>query len=743
MSSASNSAQSLPARRSRLRARVAAAAFAFVVCATLWMPVRAQVADVPAQSPSRAAKAPAGAASPAPTSSTDTATGMRLRAARIRTGIATMERVQVQLDWPADAAQGRLRLRVGSLDAPGLGYRFRNVDWQCPLRRDGAGGWRCTGPLQGAPGEGGGLGAPLRLDLALGTAVTDLQLTQGAARFAVTRNAAAPDDTRIDLTQVPVQWAQALLSQAWADGRMRSGTLAGALRVHAPARGPLRVQGPLSLSGLALETPDGSIAAEGVNAKLALDYRSEGSAQGIALDGALNGGELLVGSGYVALPATPVAVSIAAEGTPAGWRLPRFAWNDGVALRAEGSALLAGDGSLQTLDLNLRSDDTAPLPKRYLSGWLGAFGIGDLTLDGGLDARLRLDAAGLRAFDARLSALAVRDGRGRFRFDGLDGDVRFSADTQVESALRWRSGELYGLGFGAANLPLRSGDGVVELRSPAAFPAVGGAFRFDRFQLRPREGEQGLQAGFGLSLEALDLGQLAQALGWPPFRGTLSGSIPDARYRDDKLVFEGGLEMRVFDGRIAVSSLEMERPFGVAPTLSADVALHDLDMLAVTEVFDFGSISGRLDGRIGALRLVDWTPTAFDAELHSTPRRGVRQRISQRAVQNISSVGDPSFITSLQGRLLGLFDDFGYRRIGISCRLRNEVCRMSGLEGDAVPAASAGAGGSGSDNGSFTIVQGAGVPRLHVVGYRRDVDWATLLERLSAIGSGELNPVVQ
>jgi hypothetical protein len=200
--------------------------------------------------------------------------------------------------------------------------------------------------------------------------------------------------------------------------------------------------------------------------------------------------------------------------------------------------------------------------------------------------------------------------------------------------------------------------------------------------------------------------------------------------------------MNVFDGRIAVTSLAMERPFGVAPTVQADLAVTGVDLLAMTEVFDFGSISGRLDGQVDGLRLVDWTPVAFDARFATVPRKGVRQRISQRAVQNISSVGDASFVTSLQGQLIGLFDDFGYRRIGIACRLRNQVCEMSGLDGGGPAPGSSAPGSSGSGAGGFTIVQGSGVPRLNVVGFNRRVDWPTLVERLQAVGSGELKPVV-
>jgi hypothetical protein len=652
--------------------------------------------------------------------------------ARITTGAATLEQVRVRLDWPKAADHGMLRLRVGRLEAPNLGYAFRDLDWQCPLRRDGQGGWRCDGEMRS------GSGRAMRLAVDLGTAFTDLALRQGDARLEVHRQAAAPDDTRIDLIKVPLAWSQALLNLAWADGRWKNGSLDGRLIVSAPANRPLRVVGPLTLTGAALETPDGSIAAENLGAKLALDYRNAANEQRVELRGELRGGELLFGSAYIALPPTPVTLRVDAIGDAAGWRLPTLFWGDGNTLATRGSAAFAPDGALRGLQVDVDSDDLSPLTNRYLSGWLGSFGLGDLALKGRLRTRLHLDATGMRGFEASFEDVDIKEGSGMFRFDGLNGALHFSAAAPADSALRWRSGQLYGLDFGAAELPLHSVDGEIALREPTAVDAIGGKLRFDRFRLRPPHGEKGLQANFGLTLDAFDIGKLAQSMGWPAFRGTLSGHIPDARYLDDRLVFEGGLEMRVFDGSVKVSSLAMERPFGVAPTLSADLALDDLDLLSVTEVFDFGSISGRLDGSIRELRLVDWTATAFDAEFHTQRRRGVKQRISQRAVQNISSVGDASFVTSLQGKLIGLFDDFGYRRLGITCRLRNQVCAMGGLEsvGQAVA-------GSGSDTSGFTVVQGAGVPRLNVVGYNRQVDWPTLVERIEAVGSGDLKPVVE
>ncbi len=645
---------------------------------------------------------------------------------RIGTGLATLERVQVRLAWPKDAASGRLHLRVGHLVSPSLGYDFRDLDWSCPLTRTADGAWRCEGELRA------GRGPALRFGIDLGVAHTDAWLLRGESRIDVRRQAAAPDDTRIDLTRVPLAWTQALLAQAWSDARLTRGQGDARLVVSAPADGPVRVAGPIALRGVGLETADASIAADNLGGRFALDMRFAETTTRIDLDGALQGGELLAAGAYVALPSTPVGLRVSAIGDAGGWRLPTLRWDDGSSLRIDGHAGAAPDGALRTLDLALDSADLSPVAERYLSAWLGSFGLGKLRLAGGLQARVRLDAGVLRRVDARFDEVAVVEPDGRFGFEGIEGDLRFSADAPVDGLVGWRGGRLYGLEFGAAALPLRSADGAVALREPASVPFAGGALRFERFRLQPPLGDRPTQAGFALDVQDLDLGTLAKSLGLPAFRGTLAGRIPDARYADDRLVFEGGLETDVFDGRVRVSSLAMERPFGVAPTLSADLTLDDLDLLAVTEVFDFGSISGRLDGRIDALRLVDWTATAFDAELHTQPRRGVKQRISQRAVQNISSVGDASFVTSLQGKLIGLFDDFGYRRIGIACRLRNQVCDMSGLEG-----------GSGSGAGGFTIVEGSGVPRLNVVGFNRRVDWPTLVERLQAVGSGDLKPVVE
>ncbi|KIQ98304.1 hypothetical protein TI01_0149 [Lysobacter sp. A03] len=323
--------------------------------------------------------------------------------------------------------------------------------------------------------------------------------------------------------------------------------------------------------------------------------------------------------------------------------------------------------------------------------------------------------------------MSLKDADDRFSFTGLEGNVDLSSSTPVNSALQWSGGTLHGMALGPGRLPFRSEGGNLQLREAVAVPLLGGNVLLNHLLLRPALDADGAALRFGVALEDLDVAQLSKTLDWPAFTGTLSGSIPDARYQAEQLILDGGLEMQLFGGRVGVSALSMERPFGVLPTLSADIVLDDIDLTALTGAFDFGSISGKLDGSIAELRLVGWEAVAFDAWLVTDRHRGVRQRISQRAVQDLTSVGNASFVNSLQSQLIGFFDDFGYSRLGIGCKLVNEVCTMEGL-------APAGEG--------FVLVEGAGVPRLTVLGFNRRVDWPTLVERLAAVGKGEVKAVV-
>ncbi|MGR9053308.1 MAG: C4-dicarboxylate ABC transporter, partial [Gammaproteobacteria bacterium] len=93
-------------------------------------------------------------------------------------------------------------------------------------------------------------------------------------------------------------------------------------------------------------------------------------------------------------------------------------------------------------------------------------------------------------------------------------------------------------------------------------------------------------------------------------------------------------------------------------------------------------------------------------------------RISQKAVENLASIGGGGAADLVSRSFLRLFDTFGYDRLGLGCYLHDGVCQIMGVE----PAKQ-----------GYYIVKGGGLPRIDVIGYNPRIDWNVLLSRLARI----------
>jgi hypothetical protein len=221
--------------------------------------------------------------------------------------------------------------------------------------------------------------------------------------------------------------------------------------------------------------------------------------------------------------------------------------------------------------------------------------------------------------------------------------------------------------------------------------------------------------------------QLTQALETPVMYGSLSGIIPDVRYRRGTLQMDGALSIGVFDGTVSASKVELIEPFGRAPRLHADIDMKNLDLELLTRTFDFGTMTGRIDASVRGLELVDWEPVRLDMRIESSAG-SYPKRISQRAVQNISALGGAGAAAAIQRSFLRFFDQFSYQKIGLSCRLSNNVCEMEGVE---------------NAPQGYVIVKGGGIPSISVIGYNRHVNWSELVDRLKRITQENVKPIVK
>ncbi|HEY9199049.1 MAG TPA: hypothetical protein VIR60_06755, partial [Gammaproteobacteria bacterium] len=383
--------------------------------------------------------------------------------------------------------------------------------------------------------------------------------------------------------------------------------------------------------------------------------------------------------------------------------------------------------TVEAVDLELREAQLPGAYLTYIQPWLHGTAGDALETAGRFSGEYRYRAGGDTTLHLELDDVDIADAGQRFGFGKLGGVIDWGSDAEPRTtALRWQSGSVYRLALGAADVAVISRGMQFALREPARIPVLDGMLMIDEFALSD-PGEDAMRWRFDGVLTPVSMEAVCAALDWPRFGGQLSGMIPEVGYADGTLAVGGVLLARAFDGELTVRNLRLEQPFGRIPRLNADLAVENLDLDALTRTFQFGRIEGRLSGRVDGLQMVNWDPVAFAAAFATPAGDDSRHRISQKAVDNLSSIGG-GLSGALSRSFLGVFEDFPYDRLGLSCTLENGVCRMGGV----APA-----------DGGYYIVKGRFLPpRIDVVGYADRVDWRTLIERLKSV-TLEQPPVVR
>jgi hypothetical protein len=502
-----------------------------------------------------------------------------------------------------------------------------------------------------------------------------------------------------------------------------AGLLNGTLQLHGDAHGVQRVQGELQAAGLAFSDSAGLHAADQLAARLQFAARRSGARwdwQG-ALDWTggelfwqplyLKGAHVLTASGQRQDGRLRVAHAVLER--PGVGRIELAANWDGVR-----DALLACD--LRGSGLQL-----APLFADYFKPFLAGSVLGDSALAGQGDVHWVYRDGATQMLDLTLHDAALEDGQQRFALHGVNGTVPWQADAATKAQLSFAGGALWGVPLGGSALQL-SMKGLAFAARNEQLQVLDGSLAVNGFRIR-RAADGGWRWSFAGQLMPVSMLALSRALGWPEMNGALSGVIPRVSYDGKRLTVDGALLFRVFDGTVVMTRLALSDPFGPTPLLTGNLDMRDLDLGQLTRTFSFGSMEGRIDVSVQDLVLVNWQPVQFEAKVASSPG-DYRKRISQKAVQNISALGGAGAAAAIQRSFLGVLNDFGYERIGLSCVLRRGVCAMDGVE---------------RRNGGYVIVEGGGIPAITVMGYNRAVGWNELLTRLKRVVQSNTQMVVR
>ena len=623
--------------------------------------------------------------------------GVRLQAVTARLGEDTAGGLQLQL-------------RAGQADVPAMGWRRLGLSLDGNLQRDDRLRWILDGTVRLAGAPGGALGdAHVNIQLSAAANTLLIDILQGKAHASAALPLDQPTHAQIRLSNLPAGWLQGLLGTVWS-GRPTGGRLDAELALDLRDPG-LQSSGQFTLSGAGFDTPTGTLAGQRLNGTGRFDLDTTAGPARIDLDASLHGGELLLGPLYARLPDHPVQLGLHANAQNGAFELSRLHINDADALQLDGALAFDAKGELKTLKLDHLHASFPAAYQRYGQAWLTTLGLRDMRIAGQLSGSLDLRADGPHSFAFTTDNLDLADADGRLAVDNLHGGLDWASDGErPATTLGWRNLQFYRVPNGAAQSHWQSHAGTLSLQQPLEVPVLKGQLRIGDLDWRPAAAK-GQRLSTSMVLTGVDMAAFSTAMGWPAFPGTLGGAIPSLRWVDDRFELQGGLSASLFGGFVDITRLSLQQPFGPNPVLNGDIAMKQLDLAAITSVFDFGSISGRLDGSVNDLRLVDWNPVAFKASLLA----GSGGRISQRAVNNLTAVGGGGIAAGLQGAVLKLFKTFGYKQIGLNCTLQGTVCQMSGLEATA---------------DGYTIVEGSGLPRLQVIGHQTQVDWPTLVRRL-------------
>ena len=629
-----------------------------------------------------------------------------------RLGPLTWEQVDILYRPEVAAETGSWRLLASGLSGPDA-VALGTIEFQCSRGRMRSAGPECdTGRMNWADG-------PLFSDMEAGFRLAaddqsfEFELVSGPVQGRV-RLPMDGEGVAVDLRVESMSLAD-LSAELFEQAGLRD--VVGDLSATLEFAGK-RLEGWVGLVDVGFDTPGGDLAGFAIRAdgQFALDFDDAHTAFSVTLE--QSDGEMLLRQVYLPPPTQPLGMTLEGHFSGDGrWQFEQLEFEDPGALSVVGGMVLERGEEGWSL-VRAHADSLAlqfPLAwERWLEGPLSAMGLADIETAGQVEATVRIDGDET-AVDARLQDFYLDDPQGRFSVDQAFADVVVRND-HSSLLLEWEALSLFGLPSRASSLRM-AGDGAsIGLVEPLRMPLLDGAVVIERLQWEHAEVEE-RELHLDARIEPLDLAELTGLLGFPEFGGVLSGTFPGLRYVDEVLSFTGGIDVQAFSGRIELTDLAIERPFGTLPALAAQVEFHRLDLAEVTGAFNFGHMEGEMSGWMRDLRLLDWRPVAMDARIftHEDVRR---RRISQRAVENLSNLGGAGGAL-ITGTVLRVFDQFPYRRAGLACRLSNNICHIDGV--------------AQHESGGFYIIQGRSLPRLDIIGHRRLVDWPQLMRQLEAM----------
>jgi len=379
--------------------------------------------------------------------------------------------------------------------------------------------------------------------------------------------------------------------------------------------------------------------------------------------------------------------------------------------------------------VNAQDVDFSGLYNIFLKPKLEKSAFGNLDVSGKANWQFEIQNLQPKSFELNLTDAIIVDKDGKFAFNRVNAHIPWDYDNAKDISLSYRSGYLLNLPLGKTKL-----NAVVNRYSLTApeltLPILDGALHFED-----------VSAGWvsdswvwhlRMDLKPITMNEFSKALGWPEMKGKIDGQIPLITYAGKQLNMDGAMTFNMFNGTVGMNNLRIDDPLGTVPKLYANLDMRNIDLGDFTRTFNFGAIEGKMEGEVRDLQLENWKPVHMDARIQTMDGKHTK-KISQRAVENITALGGEGTAAALQRTFLRFFKEFNYEKIGMSCKLRQDICEMGGIESTR----------SESTTQGYVIVKGKGIPAVTVNGYTKYVSLDDLLGRIKRITDSNTKMIVK
>jgi hypothetical protein len=440
--------------------------------------------------------------------------------------------------------------------------------------------------------------------------------------------------------------------------------------------------------------PEETLLGEGLEGVLRVGGRNLGVEGGdFKAELSVSGGELLLDRWYLKLEPPPLRIH-----TQGKWRKGRgvqdfqleLDWGDSLRLSVEGALENFGDGPVGRIHFILGVPSLSSLFQHHLlpsltdldPRWVDARVEGTVRCEG--EVRLNGRNGGVLRGEWNMEGVsfATPDGpelagvSGRIPFLLPLGEVgKGKAPTLAEALdgeIRIERIEVGGQRWEDIRLPLRARWNALEIRNAVEIPLFGGMVRMEGVHLGPFLPLPPDGTG-RLLLKGIRLEEITRDLPTGAVKGTIQGEIVPWVLKDGDLQSRGELRVSLWGGEVRVLRLWGERLFSERRRLGMDLEIHHLDLEEATQQLPFGRMGGVLEGEVRDLVFSFGQPESFELRVRSVHEKGVRQYIDAKAVENFSILS-----SGVRTPLLPWFKIYPYSRLGIYCKLENDVFILRG-----------------------------------------------------------------